>query len=184
MIFTETPLAGAYLVDLEARVDDRGFNARAWCQREFEAQGLVATVVQTNVIFNHSKGTLRGLHFQTGSAAEAKLFRCIRGAIFDVIVDLRPESPTFMKWFGVELTAASRRMLYVPRRFAQGFLTLEDETELLYQVSAFYTPEKEGGFRYDDPAFDIAWPLAPQVMSEKDKRWPAFDRGLIKEVRS
>jgi dTDP-4-dehydrorhamnose 3,5-epimerase len=174
MTFRETPLAGAYLVEPELRHDSRGFNARQWCQREFEAQKLASTVVQANMIFNHAKGTLRGLHYQVPPAAETKVFRCIRGSIFDVIVDLRDESPTFMQWFGVELTSASRRMLYVPQRFAQGFVTLEDDTELLYQVSAFHTPACERGIRYDDPAFAIRWPLAPSVISEKDTRWPDF----------
>jgi dTDP-4-dehydrorhamnose 3,5-epimerase len=176
MMFTPTPLAGAYLIDPEPRPDERGFNARIWCEREFAEQQLVSHMVQTNVIVNHRRGTLRGLHYQTGDAAEAKIFRCIRGAIFDVIVDLREESPTYRSWFGVELRAASRRMLYVPRRFAQGFLTLEDDTELMYQVSSFYTPAAERGIRYDDAAFGIAWPLPPAVISKKDASWPDFDR--------
>ncbi len=174
MVFSETPLPGAFLIDVERRSDDRGFNARAWCEREFEAQGLVSRMVQANTIVNHRKGTLRGLHYQAGAAAEAKVFRCVRGAIFDVIVDLREESPTYTQWFGVELTAESRRMLYVPRRFAQGFVTLADDTELFYHVSAFYAPECERGIRYDDPAIGIAWPVGPTVISEKDLGWPDF----------
>ena len=174
MIFTETQLAGAFLIDLEPRRDERGFNARAWCRREFEARDLVPDIMQANVIFNHRAGTLRGLHYQVAPAAETKIFRCIKGAIFDVIIDLREGSPTYKQWFGTELNAASRRMLYVPRGFAQGFITLTDETELLYQVSAFYTPACERGLRYDDPAFGIEWPLQPSVVSEKDKRWPDF----------
>lgn len=174
MTFHETPLAGAYLIDPEPRHDDRGFNARAWCQREFRAHQLVPRIAQTNIIFNHRKGTLRGLHYQVAPAAETKVFRCIRGAVFDVIVDLREDSPTYLRWFGVELTAASRRMLYVPRRFAQGFITLEDDTELLYQASAFHTPECERGLRYDDPALDIEWPMPPSVISAKDRQWAPF----------
>ena len=174
MIFTETPLSGAYLIDVEPRHDERGFYARAWCRREFEACNLVPDIMQANVIFNHRAGTLRGLHYQVAPAAETKIFRCIKGAIFDVIIDLRESSPTYKQWFGTELAATSRRMLYVPRGFAQGFITLADETELLYQVSAFYTPACERGVRYDDPAFGIEWPLRPSVMSEKDRRWPDF----------
>jgi dTDP-4-dehydrorhamnose 3,5-epimerase len=184
MIFSETPLAGAYLIDLEPRADERGFNARAWCAREFAEHGLEARPEQSNVIFNHRRGTLRGLHYQLEPFAETKLFRCITGAIFDVIVDLREESPTFRQWFGVELTAASRRMLYVPRRFAQGFLTLTDDTELLYQVTACHTPVAERGIRYDDPAFAIRWPSAPVVMSAKDSQWPDFAASLAGSERS
>jgi dTDP-4-dehydrorhamnose 3,5-epimerase len=174
MTFTETPLSGAYLIDLEPRRDERGFNARAWCRREFEARGLVPDLMQANAIFNHRAGTLPGLHYQVEPAAETKIFRCIKGAIFDVIIDLREGSPTYKQWFGTELTAACRTMLYVPRGFAQGFITLTDDSELLYQVSAFYTPACERGVRYDDPAFGIEWPLQPSVVSEKDRRWPDF----------
>lgn len=174
MTFIETPLAGAFVIDVEPRHDDRGFNARIWCERELESHGLVSRVAQANSIFNHSKGTLRGLHYQVEPSAETKVFRCVSGAIFDVIVDLRQESPTYKQWFGVELTAASRRMLYVPRRFAQGFVTLEDDTELMYLVSEFYTPGCERGIRYDDPEFAIAWPILPRVISEKDKDWADF----------
>jgi dTDP-4-dehydrorhamnose 3,5-epimerase len=184
MIFTETPLAGAYLIDLEPLRDERGFYSRAWCTREFEARGLVAHMVQANAIFNHRAGTLRGLHYQVAPASESKIFRCINGAVFDVIVDLRDGSPTYKQWFGTELTAASRRMLYVPRGFAQGFITLADETELFYQVSAFYTPACERGIRYDDPAFRIEWPLQPRVISEKDTRWPDFAPAPAGSARS
>jgi dTDP-4-dehydrorhamnose 3,5-epimerase len=184
MIFTETPLAGAYLIDLEPLPDERGFYARAWCTREFEALDLVSRVVQANVIFNHRAGTLRGLHYQVEPASETKIFRCVKGAIFDVIIDLRPESTTYKQWFGTELSAASRRMLYVPRGFAQGFITLADETELLYQVSAFYTPACERGIRYDDPEFRIEWPVQPRVISEKDTRWPDFAPAPAGSARS
>ena len=174
MMFQETPLAGAFVLTPELLHDDRGFNARAWCQREFDSHGLVSSVVQLNTIVNHRRGTLRGLHYQAAPAAQAKLFRCVRGSVFDVIVDLREESATYGQWFSIELSAGTRRMLYVPRRFAQGFITLEDDTELLYQVSAFHAPECERGIRYDDPAFGIEWPIPPSVISDKDTRWPDF----------
>jgi dTDP-4-dehydrorhamnose 3,5-epimerase len=176
MIFTETPLAGAFLIDLQPNADARGFHARMWCEREFEAHHLVARIAQTNVLLNHQQGTLRGLHYQTGEAAEAKVFRCVRGAVYDVIVDMREESPSYRQWFGVELAAGRHRMLYVPQRFAQGFITLTDETELLYQTSAFYTPGSEAGIRYDDPAFKIEWPMTPVIISDKDTRWPDFSK--------
>lgn len=181
MIFTETELPGAYLIDIEAREDERGFNARLWCAREFAELGLETCVVQANTIFNRRRGTLRGLHYQSPPHAEAKLFRCLRGAIYDVIVDLRPESPTYRRWLGVELDAASRRMLYVPPRFAQGFVTLEDSTEVTYQVSEYYAPDYERGIRYDDPAFCISWPTEAAVISPKDRSWPDFvDRPTAK----
>jgi dTDP-4-dehydrorhamnose 3,5-epimerase len=174
MIFTETRLPGAYIVELRKLRDERGFFARSWCQKEFEEQGLVARVVQTNVSFNHTKGTLRGMHYQEPPFAETKLIRCTRGAIFDVIIDLRRDSPTFMQWTGVELTADNHNMLFVPEEFAHGFQTLQDGTEVTYQVSQFYTPGSERGIRYNDPAFDIAWPLAVEVISIKDQSWPDF----------
>lgn len=174
MIFTETNLKDAYLIDIQKFEDQRGFFARGWCQNEFEAHGLVPRVVQANISYNHSKGTLRGMHYQQAPYAETKLIRCVRGALYDVIVDLRPESPTFKQWIGVELTAENYRMLYVPEGFAHGFQTLVDNTEAFYQVSQFYTPEAEGGLRYDDPAFGIEWPLTVEVISEKDKSWPNY----------
>jgi dTDP-4-dehydrorhamnose 3,5-epimerase len=172
MIFTETPLRGAFIVDLEPRRDDRGFFARAFCQREFEARGLDALVAQSNVSFNYRKGTLRGLHFQFPPAAETKFVRCARGAIVDVIVDLRPESPTYLQHAAVELTAENRTGLYVPRRFAHGYQVLEDDTELTYVVGEFYTPAAEGGLHCLDPRLGIQWPLPPGDMSDKDRAWP------------
>jgi dTDP-4-dehydrorhamnose 3,5-epimerase len=175
MRFRELSLAGAYVVELELYEDERGFNARTWCADELAAHGLTAVMAQSNVIFNRSRGTLRGLHFQRPPYAEAKLFRVTRGAIWDVIVDLRPESPTYLRRESVELRAGEHRMLYVPERFGQGFVTLEDETEVTYQVSAPYTPEAGDGIRYDDPALGIEWPVEVRVISEKDRSWPAFD---------
>lgn len=175
MLFTETNLRGAYLIDIEQRQDERGFFARAWCQQEFEDHGLVARVVQANISYNKRAGTLRGMHYQKAPYAETKLVRCVRGAIYDVIIDLRPDSPTYMQWLGVELTAENYRMLYVPEGFAHGFQTLADNTEVTYQVSQFYTPGAEGGLRYDDPAFKIEWPVAVRVISEKDRNWPDYE---------
>ncbi|MDQ3823218.1 MAG: dTDP-4-dehydrorhamnose 3,5-epimerase [Actinomycetota bacterium] len=175
MIFRPTTLDGAYLVDLEPREDERGFFARAWAEEEFAAQGLSTEVVQANIAFNRRKGTLRGMHFQRAPHAEVKLVRCTRGALYDVIVDLRPSSPTHARWIGVELTADNRRMLYVPEGFAHGYQTLVDDTEAYYQVSAAYAPGAEGGVRWDDPAFGIEWPDPdPPVMSEKDRTWPDY----------
>lgn len=174
MIFTETRLKGAYIVELEKREDHRGFFARAWCQKEFEAQKLIPRMVQTNISFNKKKGTIRGIHYQVAPDEEAKLIRCARGAIFDVMIDLRPDSPTFMQWLGVELTAETHKMLYVPENFAHGFQALEDNTEVTYQVSQFYCPASERGIRYNDPAFGIRWPVAHKVVSDKDNSWPDF----------
>lgn len=172
MIFTQTVLQGAFVVDLEPRGDERGFFARAFCQREFEMHSLKSVVAQGNISFNHRKGTVRGLHFQSPPAAETKFVRCTRGAILDVIVDLRPESPTFLQHVAVELTADNRRGLYVPERFAHGYQVLADQTETTYQVGAFYTPSAEGGLRYSDPHLAIQWPLAVTDISDKDAAWP------------
>jgi dTDP-4-dehydrorhamnose 3,5-epimerase len=172
MIFTPTPLAGAHLVDLEKRGDARGFFARVFCEREFAAAGLETRFVQVNNSLSAKRGTLRGLHYQLPPAAEVKLVRCLKGALWDVIVDLRPDSPTFRRWFGAELTAENRRMMYVPRGFAHAILTLTDETEALYLVSAFYAPEQERGVRWNDPAIGIEWPLTPVEISPKDAAWP------------
>jgi dTDP-4-dehydrorhamnose 3,5-epimerase len=174
MIFQEAMLNGAYVIDLDKREDDRGFFARAWCTKEFEAQGLTSRVVQANTSFNTSKGTLRGMHYQIDPSPETKLIRCIRGSIYDVIVDLRPSSATYKQWIGVELTATNRRALYVPEYFAHGFITLEDNTEILYLVSEFYSPECERGARCNDPAFGIVWPVKIEVISTKDETWPAY----------
>jgi dTDP-4-dehydrorhamnose 3,5-epimerase len=172
MIFTETKLKGAFIVDLEPRGDDRGFFARAFCQKEFEAHGLKPLIAQANISFNYRKGTLRGLHFQFPPAAETKFVRCSRGAIVDVIVDVRPESPTFLQHVAVELTAENRRGLYVPERFAHGYQVLEDNTETTYQVGQFYTPAAESGLRFSDPRLGIDWPLPATDMSDKDRAWP------------
>jgi dTDP-4-dehydrorhamnose 3,5-epimerase len=175
VIFEELPLAGAYLVTLERIEDERGFNARAWCAREFEEAGLPTRIRQINVIRNARRGTLRGMHYQTPPMAETKLFRVTSGRIYDVIVDLRSESPTFGRWTSVELSAHEPQLLFVPERFGQGFQTLEDDTELTYQVSEFFSPEHGAGFRYDDAAFGIEWPLDVTIVSEKDAAWPPFE---------
>ncbi len=174
MIFQETKLKGAYIVDIERREDDRGFFARSWCRREFEAHGLNPRIAQCDVSFNARKGTLRGMHYQVKPFEEAKLVRCTMGSLCDVIVDLRPGSPTFKKHLGVVLTAENRTMLYVPEGFAHGFLTLEDETEVHYQISEFYAPDHARGFRWNDPAFGIAWPADVTVISERDRNYPDF----------
>jgi len=174
MIFQPVQLAGAYVIDLERIEDDRGFFARAWCQREFEQQGLESRLVQCNLSQNHTTGTLRGMHYQVAPHKEAKLVRCVKGRIFDVIVDLRPGSSTYLQWFGVELSADNHRMLYVPEGFAHGYQTLEADTEVFYQVSEFYSPGSEQGLRWDDPAIAIDWPLAPEIISQKDRHYPDF----------
>ena len=175
MIFRETALEGAFVVDLEPRGDERGFFARAFCQREFEARGLKALVAQANVSFNYRKGTVRGMHFQFPPAAETKFVRCTRGAILDVIVDLRPESPTYLQHVAVELTAENRRGLYVPERFAHGYQVLEDGTETTYQVGEFYTASAESGLCYADPRLGIEWPLPASDISDKDRAWPLLE---------
>jgi dTDP-4-dehydrorhamnose 3,5-epimerase len=176
VIFTPTKLRDAVVVDLELRQDERGFFARAWCRDEFAAQGLDTRVVQANLSSNRHVGTLRGMHFQSAPHAEVKLVRCIRGAIYDVVVDLRPDSPTYCAWVAVELTADNRRALYVPEGFAHGYQTLTDDAEVLYQVSEAYAPQAEGGVRWDDPAFGIEWPYAERrIISEKDRSWPDYE---------
>lgn len=175
MTFTETTLKGAFIIDLEPRGDDRGFFARTFCQREFQAHGLKPLVAQANLSFNRRVGTVRGLHFQFPPAAETKYVRCSRGAIVDVIVDLRPESPTYLQHVAVELTAENRRGLYVPERFAHGYQVLEDDTETTYQVGEFYTPAAESGLRFSDPRLAIEWPLPPTDMSDKDRAWKLLE---------
>ncbi len=175
MIFDELSLPGAYVIHLEPIEDDRGSNIRAWCAREFEDAGLTTRVSQVNVIRNIAKGTLRGMHYQTPPVAETKLFRVTTGRIYDVIVDLRPDSPTYLRWASVELAADDPKLLFVPKGFAQGFQTLEDGTELTYQVSEFFSPAHGAGFRYDDPAFGIEWPLEVTAISAKDGSWPSFE---------
>lgn len=175
MLFTETKLKGAFIIDLEPRQDHRGFFARTFCAKEFEVHGLKPTVAQCNASFNYKKGTLRGMHYQTAPATETKLIRCTRGAVYDVIVDMRPESPTYLSHIGVELTAENRRALYVPEMFAHGYLTLTDDAEVIYQVSEFYTPDCEWGLRYDDPMLKIVWPLPVSEISQKDAAWPLME---------
>jgi dTDP-4-dehydrorhamnose 3,5-epimerase len=175
MIFTETPLGGAYVIDLEKRGDDRGFFARAFCEREFGAKGLSTRFVQVNNSLSAQKGTLRGMHYQLAPKGETKLVRCIRGALHDVILDLRPGSPTFGRSFGADITAENRRMMYVPKGFAHGFVTLADDTEAFYFVDEFYAPEQERGVRWDDPRFAIPWPAEPVVLSDKDRAHRDFD---------
>lgn len=176
MKFTETPLKGAFVVELEPREDFRGFFARAYCEQEFAQHGLPDRFVQGNMSYNHKKGTVRGLHYQVPPALEAKFMRCIGGAIFDVIVDMRPGSPTYLQWFGLELSAANRKALYVPPLFAHAYQALTDGAEVFYLVSQFYTPGTERGLRPDDPALDIKWPLPIEVISEKDMSWPLLER--------
>jgi dTDP-4-dehydrorhamnose 3,5-epimerase len=174
MIFTETALEGAYLIDVEPRRDERGFFARAFCAREFEQHGLKTQIAQANLSQNVKKGTLRGMHYQKPPFAEVKLVRCTQGAIYDVIVDLRRDSPTYLKWVGVELTRDSRRMLYVPEGFAHGYQALTDDSEVFYMVTQFYAPDHEAAIRWNDPAIGIRWPIADAILSPKDAVHPDF----------
>ncbi|MBD1872794.1 dTDP-4-dehydrorhamnose 3,5-epimerase [Nodosilinea sp. FACHB-131] len=174
MIFEATNLKDAFVIDLEIRSDDRGGFARTFCAKEFEEHGLKPMVAQCNMSFNYKKGTLRGMHYQLAPAAETKLVRCTRGAIYDVIIDIRPDSPTYMQHFGIELTADNRKALYVPELFAHGYQALTDDAEVIYQVGEFYSPGYEQGIRYDDPTFGIEWPIPVTVISEKDGQWPPF----------
>jgi dTDP-4-dehydrorhamnose 3,5-epimerase len=172
--FTETKLHGAFIIDVEPREDNRGFFTRAFCQHEFEEHGLNPVIAQANVGFNRKRGTMRGMHFQFPPAAETKYVRCTRGAVLDIIVDLRPESPTYLEHVAVELSADNHRGIYVPERFAHGYQALADDTETSYQVGEFYTPGSEGGLRFDDPALGLSWPLPVTEISEKDRSWPLF----------
>ena len=172
MNFTETQLAGLWLVEPERNADERGFFARTWCRREFEARGLEPSLAQCNVSYNEHRGTLRGLHFQRAPHAESKLVRCTSGAIFDVVVDLSPRSPTFLQWQAFELTARNYRMLYIPAGMAHGFLTLADASEVFYQMSAIHVPAAAGGLRWNDPALAIAWPDEVRVISDRDAHYP------------
>lgn len=176
MLFTETKLKGAFIIDLEPQEDRRGCFARTFCAKEFEAHGLKPTVAQCNLSVNYKKGTLRGMHYQMPPCTETKLVRCIKGAIYDVIIDLRPEAPTYLSHISVELTAENRLALYIPDRFAHGFQTLIDETEVTYQMGDFYAPEYASGYRYDDPAFGIDWPLPVSEISDKDRAWSLFEQ--------
>ena len=182
MLFSETGLAGAFIVDLERREDERGFFAREFCQEEFKAHGLKPVVVQANLAFNAKAGTLRGMHFQYPPAAESKLVRCVRGAILDIIVDLRPESPTYLQHITVELNEDNWRALYVPERFAHGYQALRDNTVTSYHVGEVYTPSAEGGLLHDDPALGLEWPMPVSVISEKDRAFPPY-ADIEQEVR-
>jgi dTDP-4-dehydrorhamnose 3,5-epimerase len=175
MKFLPTPLVGAHLIELERRGDDRGFFARLFCENEFGGAGLVTRFVQANNSLSAKKGTLRGLHYQLAPSAEVKVIRCIKGALFDVIIDIRPDSPSYGKWFGAELNDENRLMMYAPRGFAHAILTLRDDTEALYFVSNPYAPAEERGIRFDDPKFGIEWPIEPVEISAKDRAWPDFD---------
>ena len=175
MIFTETELPGAYLIDLEPIEDSRGFFARAWSEIEFAEHGLETRIAQCSLSFNKRRGTLRGMHLQRPPHEEVKVISCIGGALFDVILDLRPDSPAFRRWLGVELTHDNLRMVYVPRGFAHGFQTLADDTEVFYMISEPYVAETAGGVRWDDSALGIEWPLAPTEISERDRNWPDWE---------
>jgi dTDP-4-dehydrorhamnose 3,5-epimerase len=175
MIFTETKLRGAFVIDIERREDSRGFFARVFCQHEFDSHGLKPIIAQANVAYNRKKGTLRGMHFQFPPAAETKLVRCTRGAILDIIVDLRPESPTYLQHVAVELSEENCRALYVPERFAHGYQVLRDDTETSYQVGEFYTPGSEGGLLYNDPRLGLQWPLPVSEISDKDQVWKRLE---------
>jgi dTDP-4-dehydrorhamnose 3,5-epimerase len=174
MLFNPTALPGVFEIEVERLFDERGFFARAWCCKEFEAHGLESRLVQSSVSFNVQKGTLRGMHYQVQPAAEAKLVRCTRGAIYDVVLDLRHDSPTFAQWVALTLTADQRNMVYVPEGCAHGFLTLTDDTEVFYQMSEYYSPASARGVRWDDPAFQIAWPGTIDVISDRDRTYPNF----------
>ncbi|MBD3291232.1 dTDP-4-dehydrorhamnose 3,5-epimerase [candidate division KSB1 bacterium] len=175
MIFRETELPGAFIIKPELMEDERGFFARTWCQREFREHGLNPNLAQCNISYNRKKGTLRGMHFQLPPHEEAKCVRCTKGTIYDVIIDLRSDSDTFMQWIAVELSEQNRKTLYIPEGFAHGFQTLTDDTEIFYQMSEFYAPGSAGGIRWNDPQFNIDWKGEVSVISEKDKNLPDFD---------
>lgn len=183
MRFLETPLAGAYVIDVERIEDERGFFARTSCVREFEEHGLAFPIVQTSIAFNGRKGTLRGMHYAVPPSLEAKLVRCTQGSILDVLVDLRPGSPSFLRHYAAELTAANRRSLYVPPGLAHGYQTLEDDTEVFYQMSDFFAPQLARGFRWDDPAFGIRWPHDELIINERDRGYRTFSRDSVEELR-
>ena len=174
MIFASTRLDGVQLIDVEPREDERGFFARTWCRRELAAQGLDTEIAQESISYNRFRGTVRGLHFQRHPHEENKIVRCSRGAIFDVIVDLRPHSSSYLRWQGFELTAGNRRAVYIPKGLVHGFQTLAEHCEVVYQISAFYAPESAAGYRYDDPTFCITWPLSITMISERDLSWSKF----------
>lgn len=174
MIFTETSLAGAFIIDIEPHEDERGFFALAWSARSFEERGLDSHVAETNISFNKRKGTLRGMHFQREPFAQAKIVSCTQGAIYDVILDLRKDSPSFRQWIAIELSAQSRRRLYLPKGFAHGFQTLDDNAEVFYQMTDPYVPESSDGVRWNDPAFNINWPADERTISARDQAYPDF----------
>lgn len=176
MIFAETRLNGAYVIDVEKKEDNRGFFARTFCKREFGEYGLKTDYAQCNLSLTKKAGCIRGMHYQTSPNEEVKLVRCIKGAIYDVIIDLRHDSLTYGEWIGVELTSYNYRMLYVPEGFAHGFQSLTDDTEVYYFVSQFYAPESERGLRYNDPVFNIEWPMDVTVISDKDRNWPDYKK--------
>lgn len=176
MQFSETPIPGAFVISLEPIVDDRGFFARTWCERELAARGLCTRVVQCNIGYSKRRGTLRGIHFQKAPHEEVKIVRCTRGGVFDVIVDLRPESPTYGQYHGIELRADEHRMLYIPAGLGHGYQALEDGTEMFYQSSEFYYPECSDGLRYNDPALGIRWPTEVTSITERDLQWPDLAR--------
>ncbi len=180
MVFKETKLKGAYIIEIKKIEDERGFFGRSFCRKELTEHGLKGDIVQANTSFSNTKGTLRGMHYQVAPYEEAKIIRCVRGAMYDVIIDLRPGSSSFRQWTGTELTSDNYRMLYVPEGFAHGFLTLTDNVEVYYNVTAFYTPGTERGIRWNDPAFNIEWPFDPVVISEKDLNHPVFSDNLLK----
>jgi dTDP-4-dehydrorhamnose 3,5-epimerase len=175
MQFTETPISGVWIIDPDFHRDERGHFFRAWCVREFEEHGIQFAPLQANMAFNLHKGTVRGMHFQVEPASEAKLIRCTQGAMFDVALDLRSESPTYRKWFSVELTPNNGRMLYVPEGCAHGYQALKDATEMHYMTSQFYASDLARGVRFDDPAFSILWPLKPSTVSAQDRNWPLLE---------
>jgi dTDP-4-dehydrorhamnose 3,5-epimerase len=174
MLFQKTKIAGVFAIQIEPKSDERGFFARTWCHREFEKAGLNPRLAQCSISYNPLIGTLRGMHYQAAPHTEAKLVRCTRGAIFDVAIDLRRESPTFQSWVGIVLSATDRGMIYIPEGCAHGFLTLEKESEVLYQISEFYCEDSVRGVRWDDPAFGIEWPAQPQLISERDRNYQDF----------
>lgn len=176
MIFSQTPIPGVWVIDIDPRRDERGFFARTWCREEFERHGLDARLVQCNISYNERRHTLRGMHFQCAPHEEPKLVRCTRGRMYDVVLDLRRDSPTFCRWYAIELSAENRRALFIPAGCAHGFLTLEDSTEVLYQMGEYYHPESARGVRWNDPAFGIEWPTDAPILSPRDASYPDFVR--------
>jgi len=179
MKFRATQIRDVLEITVEPKTDERGFFARTWCKDEFEARGLESELVQCSISYNSKKGTLRGMHYQAAPFEETKLVRCTRGSVYDVVVDLRPESPTFKRWIAITLTAENRNMIYIPQGCAHGFLTLQDDTEVFYQMSEVYDAASARGFRWNDPAFEIAWPDAVKVISERDRNYPDFQQNYV-----